>query len=247
MLAFLVGGILLTLWFSADTAGQGRYTDMIFGTENNATMTAEVVTPEDARAGRLASLRAKLAKFTHVAMAPSEAEVPAESDSLNTFASTTLDVPVVAVDTCSNYRAVSVPALSGLLTYAVAGGQRTFNTTQTIPAVSATSTPTVTMTSVFTLPLRDSSVGFTSCLSSDVVAVTPAGAPILNSDYAKYRSSGEATLIGYTLDGFELYGNSSSLATDACGGATVSGVYRYYLSSERPAILNCFSAIPIAL
>ncbi len=247
VLAFLVGGILLTLWFSASSARPEQFSDMIFGGDNTATMTAEVVTPEDMRQSRLASLRAKLAKYTDVAMAPSTEELPADTTT-DTTATTTDETPAkVSADLCSNYGPTAVPALNGQLTYGEGGGQRTFSTTGTTEPTGTTSAPMVVMSTVFALPLRTTALPSTSCIASDIVAVTPTGAPIRNTDYAKYRGYGEATLVGYTIDGFELYGASSNLETDACGGATVSGTYRYYLSSERDTILNCFAAIPVAL
>jgi hypothetical protein len=246
-LAFLVGGILLTLWFSADTSGQNRYADMIFGGADTATMTAEVLTPEDKRQSRLDSLRAKLAEYTDVALAPNETDLPESIETEVDTVATTTDSAVASVDLCTNYKAVSVPALSGLLTYSESSGQRIFGIQTVIPATSSTTPETVTMTPVFTLPLRTAALGSNSCVGSSVVAVTPTGVPILNTDVVKYSGAGEATLIGYTIDGFELYGNSNSLATDACGGTTVFGTYRYYLSSDRPTILNCFVAIPVAL
>jgi hypothetical protein len=87
----------------------------------------------------------------------------------------------------------------------------------------------------------------TDCVGTDIIAVTPVGAPIRNSEVAKYSGSGENTLIGYTIDGLQLFGTTSSIDTDACGGAMVGGVYRYYLSPERNTIVNCFVAIPVAL
>lgn len=247
VLAFLVGGILLTLWFSASDVRQEQYSDMIFGGSETATMTALVVTPEDTRQSRLASLRAKLAKYTDVAMAPSTQEVPVDTPDA-TAATTTAETPVKATtDLCANYGASSVPALNGQLSYGESGGQRTFGVTGTTEPTGSTSVPIVTVTTVFTLPLRTIPLPTTFCIASDIVAITPTGAPIRNADYSKYRGLGEATLIGYTIDGFELYGASSNLETDACGGTTVSGIYRYYLSSERDAILNCFAAIPVAL
>ncbi|MBY0538312.1 hypothetical protein K2P47_02850 [Patescibacteria group bacterium] len=247
LVAFLIGGILLTLWFSASTVQQEQYADMIFGGDNTATMTAEVVTPEDTRQSRLASLRAKLAKYTDVAMAPSVEEVSVETTNSEN-ATTTDEAPGKATaDVCANYGATAVPALNGQLTYGESGGQRTFGTVGTTEPTGSSTVPATTVATVFVLPLRTTALPSPSCIASDIVAVTPTGSPIRNTDYAKYRGVGEATLIGYTIDGFELYGASSNLQTDACGGTTVSGVYRYYLSSERDTVLNCFAAIPVAL
>jgi hypothetical protein len=245
ILAFLVGGILLTLWFSADTAVRGSYSDMIFGGANTATMTAEVVTLDDKRESRLAALRKKLSGFTDVALAPSTDEAAIEEELTSTATSTP---PATAtVKLCSNYRVASVPKLTGGLTYAEAGGQRTFLLTETVLSESTSTPPLTTQTTVFTLPLRTGELGVTDCIGTDVVAVTPTGLPIRNSEVLKYSGSGENTLIGYTIDGLQLFGSTSSINTDECGGATVGGVYRYYLSTERATLINCFVAIPVAL
>jgi hypothetical protein len=67
-----------------------------------------------------------------------------------------------------------------------------------------------------------------------------------NNELALYTVFGPDTLVGYSLDGFPIYG-PSTVATDSCGGAMVGGVYRYVLSAERPGLLTCFAATPARL
>ncbi len=246
LLAFLLAGIVLTLWFSADGSSTTSYREMLFGTET-ATMTAEIGTPTDDKQSRLEALRKKLSTFTDVALAPTPEEVNTEPDVTATTSEETEPETVATVQLCANYRAVNVPQLTGGLLYSESAGQRTFSKMETVMGDASSTITTTSPTIVFTLPLRSGDLGVTDCIASDIVAVSPTGMPIRNSDVAAYSGSGESTLIGYTIDGLTLFGKTSSIDTDECGGATVGGVYRYYLSPERDMLLNCFVAIPVAL
>jgi hypothetical protein len=106
-------------------------------------------------------------------------------------------------------------------------------------------TSTVARDILVQLPAYPIRVGY-SCLSSDVVGVAQDGSLIRNAEVGLYGVFGEHTLIGYALDGFPIYGVSST-KTDACGGAVVAGEYRYILSEDRESILNCFAATPVRL
>jgi hypothetical protein len=99
---------------------------------------------------------------------------------------------------------------------------------------------------VLVLPKRTFGGLAPSCLPTDVVAVAQTGALIRNNEAGGFAMFGETTLLGYTLDGFPLYGMSDQ-PTDRCGGAVVDGAYRYYLSAERIEVLNCFVAPPVTL
>ena len=245
LLAFLLGGIILTLWFSADSNATTTYREMLFGPET-ATMTAEIGTPKDDKQSRLEALRKKLSTFTDVALAPAEVAVESEFVSATTTVPTEPDM-VATVQRCANYRSVNVPQLTGSLTYGESGGQRTFSVTETSAVDASSTVSTTNQKVVFTLPLRIGSLGVKDCITADIVAVSPTGVPIRNSDVVAYSGSGESTLIGYTIDGLTLFGKTSSIDTDECGGATVGGVYRYYVSPERETLINCFVAIPVAL
>ncbi len=85
-----------------------------------------------------------------------------------------------------------------------------------------------------------------SCLPNDVVAVSKSGGLIRNNEVDDYLTFPEHVLVGYTIDGFPLYGHTTE-ETDYCGGMTVDDEYRYYLSDSRETILNCFVAPPATL
>ena len=246
VLAFLLGAIVLTVWFSADTNATTSYREMLFGAET-ATMTAEIGTPKDDKQSRLEALRKKLSTYTDVALAPTEVEVVSEPAATATTSEPIKPDALAIVQRCANYRSVNVPQLTGGLTYGESGGQRTFSVTETSAVDASSTVVTANQKIVFTLPLRMGNLGVKDCISADIVAVSPTGVPIRNSDVAVYSGSGESTLIGYTIDGLTLFGKTSSIDTDECGGATVGGVYRYYLSPERATLINCFVAIPVAL
>ncbi len=96
------------------------------------------------------------------------------------------------------------------------------------------------------LPAYPTKSAHSNCVESDVVGVAKDGSLIRNSEAGLYGVFGEATLVGYALDGFPIYG-LSSYATDSCGGSVATGEYRYYLSSSREVILNCFAGLPASL
>ena len=242
VIVFLLIAITATVWHSGRAPGSITVSkDMMFDS-TTATYTAAVVSTPDTKSDRLAILRKKISDLGPM-IAASEPTEPAATEPDVPAATSTVAV-TDTVDLCATYRIKSVPDLTGQLLYVERDGSRVFYSNASQFAVA---TATVSDTIVLTLPLRTTPLNFASCIGTDVVAVTVSGAPIRNADYAKYHGLGEATLIGYTLDGFPLYGATSNLATDSCGGASIGGAYRYYLSEERDGVLGCFSGIPITL
>ena len=248
VIVFLLIAIAATVWHSGRAPGSITVSkDMMFDS-TTATYTAAVVSMPDTKSDRLAILRKKISDLGPMIAAPEPTEPteptePAATEPEQPSATSTVAV-TDTVDLCATHRIKSVPELTGQLLYVERDGSRVFYSNASQFAVA---TATVSDTIVLTLPLRTTPLNFASCIGTDVVAVTVSGAPIRNADYAKYHGLGEATLIGYTLDGFPLYGATSNLATDSCGGASIGGAYRYYLSEERDGVLGCFSGIPITL
>lgn len=109
-----------------------------------------------------------------------------------------------------------------------------------VPQV-ATSTPSVPQTEkvLLALPLSPSVNSAPSCVSSDVIGITPFGVLILNSDVSLYRGYGPEYLVGYARDGFPIYGYYEG-DVDSCGGYQAASGYRYAISSDRDFILGCF-------
>ena len=220
---------------------------------DTATYTAAVITIPDSKNDRLAALRQKLAEgSSYNAVSepetPPEPEVVAEQPASTTTDGEVVDTPQNPVVMCGDTYAVkTIPRLTGMQYYREGEGQRVFFNQVLLADSSSTTAVVPTEEVVFTLPLRTTPLAFTSCISDDVVAISPTGVRIKNTDYAKYQGSGEAALLGYTLDGFPLYGRTNSITTDECGGAMIDGSYRYYLSAERDGVIGCFAGIPVTL
>ncbi len=245
---FLIVAIVITAVWSYHARPSNHNTAVDFDM-HTATYTAEVATLPDTKNDRLAELRRKLAEDTTIS-APDTPTEPVISSASATTTEETITTPAESsILLCGKtYSPKSIAGLTGTQQYEEREGQRVFfDTVQ--PFDPATTTPAMpaSETIVFTLPLRTTPLSTMSCIKDDIVAVSQTGVVIRNADYAKYQGSGEATLLGYTIDGFPLYGRTNSIATDACGGAMVDGSYRYYLSAERKGVIGCFAGIPAAL
>lgn len=261
VIVFLVGAITITLWTSNTTNSANNLNATIFNAQT-ATYTAEVSAVVDTKKDRLAILREKLKQRESISAEPEPIEETV-TDVVETAATTSESVEVVVKDSLvklcgESYSSKTIPGLTGTQRYVERVGQRVFydevsatGAPASVPVDASTTEPTATPSTVeqviFILPLRTVPLSFTSCIKDDIVAISQTGLVIRNADYAKYQGSGEATLIGYTLDGFLLYGRTNSITTDACGGAVIDGSYRYYLSAERKAVIGCFAGLPVSL
>ncbi len=97
------------------------------------------------------------------------------------------------------------------------------------------------------LPTMRQPVGQPSCVASDVVGIARDGSLIRNSEHEAYGFFGAEIVVGYALDGFPIYGRNDATETDQCGGAMGVAGYGYILTSDRPAVLNCFSGRPVSI
>lgn len=245
--------LLLAIFVTATSWPQSNsvsaYTTVISKVANDTEYKATLASNINDKEERLNNLRKKISEQSNVATVDSvlDGSVPVATSTEDSPQTPTL---VVAsennkIKQCGNYRVVATPNLTGTLTYIERDNQRVFYTNVAESVVVGTSTEIKNVEKVvLNLPLRTQPAPVTSCISADVVAVSLSGAPIHNKDYTNYAGSGEGALIGYTLDGYPLFGQSSTIETDACGGALIDGVYRYYLSPERKSVLNCFAGIP---
>lgn len=203
---------------------------------------AEVPAKTDDRASRIESLRAKVsarlaARDEVIASAPETPEP--EPRAADTAATTTATETTVVVKTCSGYQPLTVPWTPQALLQENREGVRVYYE-RGLPDPLSSSTPETIRAIV---PLRSWPAGSPTCLPTDVIGVAMDGSLIRNDELALYTVFGADTLIGYSLDGFPIYG-PSNVTTDACGGAMVGGTYRYVLDSERAGLITCFSATP---
>ncbi len=96
---------------------------------------------------------------------------------------------------------------------------------------------------LLTLPVYPGKNPQPTCMSSEIVGVTPAGSLLFNNDIVLYRQAGSETLIGYALDGFPIYGAYTG-ATDSCGGYDAPSGYRYTVSPQDQTLIECFVGSP---
>jgi len=95
------------------------------------------------------------------------------------------------------------------------------------------------------LPVRTVRSTFTSCLPDTLIGITTAGQPLLNSDAARYANVSMTQVIGYTRDGFSVYGPVADEAVlDECGGQYVAGQYQYHVRLSESFILACYAGVP---
>jgi len=248
VIGFLLIAIILTVLGSLH-AGVGEnplFTDTVDTT--TASYTAIAMTPPDERESRLKEMKRKLADIVTEIRAPDvvEEEVPAPTATTSTTVTANPSGTSGKVDTCAITRTETLVFPTTLQTYAEIENQRVFYTNVPDTTIGTSTEVTYTKQIAFRLPARTQALTFSSCVASEVVAVTPTGLPIRNSDYTLYLNLPGGTLIGYTIDGFEVY-SKSIIETDSCGGVSIGGVYRYYLSDERPGVVGCFMGIPVIL
>lgn len=213
---------------------------------------ASAVVIEDegpARTDRLADLKEKIAdRGGLLALADEEAVETKETVPPEESEDT---APAAEADTteperrCDYYRQGGIGWNSrGLLIDEVEGGRLVYRQAAVDP--NASTTTGVARDIVLQLPVRSVPSGNPSCIATDVIGIATDGSLIRNSEGGLYQVFGSATLIGYALDGFPIYG-SGSAAADECGGRITQGQYRYELSSARDTIITCYAGAPIAI
>lgn len=128
-------------------------------------------------------------------------------------------------------------------------GQRVITSTVQTEVTIGTSTETVTETAtVATLPVRSVRSTFESCLPDTLIGVTPTGQPLTNDQAPQYTNTAPTTLLGYSRDGFAVYGPVSDPSVlDVCGGQYVNGNYQYHIRSNESFILGCYAGVPVQL
>ncbi len=204
--------------------------------------TAEVPAMADPRPARLEELRAKVVSRLgneSVAVAPEVVDTPATSSpSVPAATSTT----VATIKQCPSYRTLTVPWTPQSIIQENREGVRVYYE-RGLPDSLSSTTPELLRAVV---PLRSWPLPNPTCLPTDVIGIAMDGSLIRNDELALYTVFGADTLIGYSLDGFPIYG-ASTINTDACGGAMVGGTYRYVLDAKRKGLITCFAGAPAVI
>lgn len=204
---------------------------------------ADVPAPEDNRTNRLETLRAKVVeRMGSHTVTESEPEAEPEPTAPTITQATTTPAEVVSVKTCAGYRTLTVPWVPQQIIAENREGARVYFE-RGLPDPLASTTPENIRA---VISLRSWPSGSSTCLPTDVIGVATDGSLIRNNELALYTVFGGDSLVGYSLDGFPIYG-PSTVATDACGGTIVGGQYRYVLDADRPGLITCFSASPTSI
>lgn len=245
IVTFLIGGIFVTV--TEDYFGNRQVASVVKFAEDEVEYKVEESAPvEDSRPARLAELRDKVKEYMKsvvvVEKEPDIVEVPPAPEEATDD---------MLVDVCATYRAYSGSwNAKGLKFEVVEGARLVYREVDSslVPASTAsTSIEAVPTREVLVqLPLRSFPNKNATCLSSDVIGIATDGSLIRNNELGLYKVFGSETLIGYTLDGFTLYGTGEG-NLDKCGGKVVAGEYRYYIEPEREGIIGCYSGAPITL
>ncbi len=244
--AFLIVGITSTV--HTDLVSEDNLASVAVFDETAST-SYQAVLPEhgaDTRSSKLASLREKIAALVLSPVPEEEIVEPVEEE-------TEVEEGTGEVLLCPNYSAPKVMAWQpqGLLFEVVEGARLVYReggaTPATVNELGETVPGVPSRTVLLQLPLRSFPSPTETCLSSDIVGIALDGSLMRNTEQSLYTIFGAETLLGYALDGFPIYGANESVKTDSCGGATVAGSYRYYVSTERAGMISCFGGEPVAL
>lgn len=128
-----------------------------------------------------------------------------------------------------------------------AGEYRVVYETQEVTTVGTTTQTTTASAQWQRVPVRTVRTGFDSCLPDSTIGVTPAGRPLENTSAPLYVNTSPQTLIGYTRDGFAVYGPlPDESVLDSCGGLSEAGAYRYHAAADGSALIACYAGIPEA-
>ena len=113
-------------------------------------------------------------------------------------------------------------------------GQRVVRAATTKEITTGSTTETVTSyETIVSLPVRSVRTSFDSCVPTTLIGVQPDGQPLLNDMAVQFMRAPATQPIGYTLDGFTVYGPLEDPSTlDACGGQYVQGQYQYHLRTD---------------
>lgn len=243
--AFLIVGITSTV--QTDLVSENNMASVAVFDDTTST-SYEAVLPEpdvDNRPSKLASLKEKIASLVLTPVREEEVVEPEETE-------TKPDEVTGEVLLCPNYSAPKNISWQpqGLMFEVVEGARLVYREgapKATVNELGETVAGLPNRTVLLQLPLRSFPSSVETCLSSDLIGIALDGSLMRNTEQSLYTIFGAETLLGYALDGFPIYGTNESISTDSCGGATVAGSYRYYLSTERAGMISCFGGEPVVL
>lgn len=244
---FLLVAISATLM--SKFSGSRATTSIDFSPTDEVAYSAEVINPEVvSREDRISTMREKIAAGQALSLATPaptpEVEVDETLLAVTTSDDTTKpEVLVTGVQQCANYSVYAGNWMPQGLSFDVAEGARlVYREGTDLDSIGLPIKEVLLQLPIYAVPSKNK----ITCLPSDVVGIAQDGSLIRNNEAGLYRVFGAGTLVGYALDGFPIYGATDTV-TDTCGGVIEAGQYRYYLSSARDTVINCFVANPVSL
>ena len=216
---------------------------VVFANPSEDSVTATIASENPpSREDRIAELRKKIAgrEIDAVAMVDSEEVAPEEE--VEPAVTTAVEKEEMR---CANYQQSAVSWSSAGVIITEVEGARLVYKEGTPTVVGSTSIPTRNV--LAELPLRSRPTSTGNCIGSDVIGISTQGSLIRNNEVVAYSNFGPGALVGYALDGFPIYAGNPTGAVDLCGGATVFGQYRYFVSLAQKTIISCYSGTPISL
>jgi len=251
-IAFLVMAIGVTVFNQVATPDY-QSSDLRPAAAQSGEYTAVSVNSHDfSRSEKLQIMKDKIAASKELSItAPDPVEVIEEVQA--TTSSSTAPELADELQLCPTYAASNISWSPTDVQIQEAEGVRLVYRSQQTPAVpentGSTSQAVATQPQrdiLAQLPVRNIPAARPSCISTDIIGIATDGSLIRNDEAGVYGIFDNATLVGYALDGFPIYG-SAAAAGDACGGVMTAQGYRYQISPQRDTIIHCYSANPIRL
>jgi len=246
---FLVSSIGLTALLNIPNSLTGNF-EVIKFTESNESELSVIVFPEsNDRADNIARLKEKISNGEGLSAAGSVVLTSVSTPEVKGEDEKEDEMVARAVKTCTaptDYsKIVSSWPVQGLL-QKYAEGARVYYVESTAVTSAGSSTVVTEEESVLLQLLTSNSRNaYDTCIDGNVIGVTTTGALLYNSDAVSFKQTSTATLVGYALDGFPIYGLlDDDSVLDSCGGLKVATGYQYHLRASENFVVGCYAGTP---
>ncbi len=246
-----VGFLLIAIVSTVQVKKAGLTEDVnhlasVSNADSDTVYTAEAVLDTGLnRSEKIESLKNKIAGFVGLGQDSAKPEAEGEVDSV--VVEVEVEEELTKPKLCQTYKVYTENWIAHDVNFKVVEGARLVYRELAVPNPEVE--PNLSHQEILLqLPLRTAPTGGAVCLPSDVVGIASDGSLIRNNEIALYSIFSSETLVGYTLDGFPIYGTNPTIKTDVCGGySDAFGQYGYYLKKDSKHILNCFDSEPVKL
>ena len=255
LLYLIVLGFLIVIAVATTQTRSGIAAPLLdrigFSSAPAPTLEVQQVPVSDKRAERLAALQAKIAE--------GEGQLISAPPDFSSVDSVSSDVAVIATGTVAiapvQYCGIPTPhpAASSWPAAAYIADRsadtitikRVVRTTET---VGTTTTSQTAFSNFASLPIRVIRSNFDSCLPDTTIGVNAGGQLLDNRQTDLFAHFAPTDVVGYTRDGFTLFGPvPDESVLDTCGGQYVGGLYQYHVRVGAEGLISCYAGIPVSL